>query len=371
MKTQVLTLIGVTLIFVVGLSIPHLSNVNPGESNFESVVDQTPTFVPARDADLLLNFNELIPNQDENCKLPCWWGFKLGETTLKEVAAFLKENKFDRHWRDSIYSDVPFDQFIQFEQIVLYFRDSSYFGEFTISFTFDENDILQGMRIRINQPTEWLDSEVALLSFPELLAQIDEVPEIYIAEYPSTFRLSDYRLMAVFKETGVEASYELDLSEENPEPSDGKSLLMCFDMSRIKSIELRLLHTVGREPLPDFFKTPENAYGIGISIEEFVRFFRENPDECLNVADYKAHDAETLTPTPIPTPVHYKLAPVVEELIITNGGCNLPCWWGFEIGQSKEREWLGFLEEQGFLTKPQLSASLHEESGYISYALGS
>ena len=37
-----------------------------------------------------------------------------------------------------------------------------------------------------------------------------------------------------------------------------------------------------------------------------------------------------------------------EQLLQTNGGCELPCWWGFHIGETSEDEWQDFLDNAPF-----------------------
>jgi hypothetical protein len=50
---------------------------------------------------------------------------------------------------------------------------------------------------------------------------------------------------------------------------------------------MRLSASPLTDTLPDFYRTPEDAFGIGISTEEFVQFFRENPDDCLDISEFR------------------------------------------------------------------------------------
>ncbi len=56
----------------------------------------------------------------------------------------------------------------------------------------------------------------------------------------------------------------------------------------------------------------------------------------------------TATPFPIPTPVSTltleERETLVQELMVTNGGCQLPCWWGVEMGDSLENVGEMFVE---------------------------
>jgi hypothetical protein len=85
-----------------------------------------------------------------------------------------------------------------------------------------------------------------------------------------------------------------DLSQDNPINVPLEALRLCLDITRTETIQLSIYNTSDREPFPDFYKTPENAYGIGISTEEFVQFFRDHPNECLDIAAYK--ESEGVTP---------------------------------------------------------------------------
>jgi hypothetical protein len=78
--------------------------------------------------------------------------------------------------------------------------------------------------------------------------------------------------------------------------------------------------------------------------------------------------------TPLATAINYDLLPVVESLLIDNGGCDLPCWWGFEIGETSETDWLSFLEKHNLIIEGAEiypSDSFDDGGGHIIYALGS
>lgn len=40
------------------------------------------------------------------------------------------------------------------------------------------------------------------------------------------------------------------------------------------------------------------------------------------------------TPTPVPTLTVEEEGELIQELMATNGGCQLPCWWGIELGDT-------------------------------------
>jgi hypothetical protein len=101
----------------------------------------------------------------------------------------------------------------------------------------------------------------------------------------------------------------------------------------------------------------------------------------LVITSLSSAQAGETTPTPIPTisitstPYSYEFVPIFDELLRTNGGCELPCWWGFEIGKAKEADWVAFLEQQGLandaaLIYPSESSLSGEGSGNMIFALG-
>ena len=67
----------------------------------------------------------------------------------------------------------------------------------------------------------------------------------------------------------------------------------------------------------------------------------------------QAQTASEITADPTPTPPlnsddYFGVLPAFEKLMQDNGGCQLPCWWGFEMGKANEEGWYDFLHQQGF-----------------------
>lgn len=277
-----------TLLVVFGLNVHINTNEIVPTPSATLVATVTPTFIPARDLDLFSTFENLLTENKQACILPCWWGLKPGEATLEEIANFLRETGFDRHQKYTIYSTLSLEDYLRSEQFVLYFLDNSYFAEFAMSFGFDNNDLMRAIQLRFSNPSTWLSDERVTISFAKVLAQIEETPEIYINEYPSTFRLSDYDLIVLFKQSGVKVHYTFDVLDDNPEGTL-EGLRLCLGLDKTVSIEMSLIAgDYEGEIYNEDWKTPENATGIGISTADFVQFFREHPDECLDVSEFKA-----------------------------------------------------------------------------------
>jgi hypothetical protein len=265
----------------------------------------TATLTPPRDLDLLPTLETLMLADKENCQLPCWWNFQPGETTLKEIAAFLQSIDFERHWEQSIYSSLSLENFISAESLAFFFQDSTSLGtnflyNFGISFTPDENGILRFTTVRFYNPIGWLISEADRISFLSLLDQIEETPDVYLFENieiltPATEditaritesvnpRVNEQSMIVVFPNQGVRASYifqlEYDLNENGF--MNVQTLRLCPDFEHTLSVEMRLGEVSDEPPDNQYYVTPEEFYDIGISTEEFVEFFRENPNDCL------------------------------------------------------------------------------------------
>lgn len=71
------------------------------------------------------------------------------------------------------------------------------------------------------------------------------------------------------------------------------------------------------------------------------------------------------TKTPLPTLTIEEEAVLVQELMTTNGGCQLPCWWGIELGDSLES--VGQMFETLGLTGWDVTTSDLGDDGPVGY----
>jgi hypothetical protein len=82
--------------------------------------------------------------------------------------------------------------------------------------------------------------------------------------------------------------------------------------------------------------------------------------------------AQMATPFPTEIPANANLLPTIEALLRENGGCELPCWWGFDIGETPEDEWLSFLadtELDSGYAEFYLDEAMERRGGDIQYYL--
>jgi hypothetical protein len=242
-----------------------------------------PSSIPARDLDLLPTFEDVASVEYDDCTLPCWWGFTTGETTITEIMTFLQETGFDRHWRESRYSSVTLEEYLRFNEVFILKFEGTWPGisNFWIDFLFDE-DVLKQMTVQFVNPRVWLSSEADHVGLPQILSQIEEIPTIYTGANP---RLSLYPIVLVYPERNVEIFYHFDLTNDHSPRSVVQRL--CLDIERTEDISMRL-NWGSLEDFPslnDVYDSPEEAYNL--STETLVEFFRENPDDCLDVSEYQ------------------------------------------------------------------------------------
>jgi hypothetical protein len=254
--------------------------------------DITPTAIPARDLDLLPTFETLSFNDD--CILPCWWGFESEKASINEIMAFIEDNDLDRRWEIPPYT-FTLDEHLRFGEPLLFdFQDSYNDVAYSvlISFGFD-SDLLKGISIKFYNLNEWVNSKVENISLPQVVSQTEEIPEVYVTSSPNA-TLARYTIILIFREANIQIVYFLDLSGDHPPHVWVEQL--CLNLERTRYVDLNLNYIEAdfatNPPNVENFITPEEAYGI--STEEFVQFFRDHPDECLDIAAYK--ESEGVTP---------------------------------------------------------------------------
>lgn len=236
--------------------------------------------IEGRDADLLPTFERLMLADYEDCELPCWWGLTPGETTLDEIARFLQETGFDRSWQLSSYT-FSLNEYIRFgEPFFLQFEGYwSESGNFGIWFSFDE-DILVNIHVQFQEIGDWIAS--SFMTVPNFLDQIETIPEIYL---PPNEWLDTFMIGFVYPDLHTEVTYTFDLTDNYD--AIHQELSLCLDDARTDRIQIRLnipkSSMIGYSPSSVSLPIQEKFH---ISNEEFVQFFRENPDECLIVSEH-------------------------------------------------------------------------------------
>lgn len=266
---------------IILLSVTFLRSSAQTNTEVTPSISATPTstLIPARDLDLLPTLVKLMTSQDASCTLPCLWGLRLGETTREQVVDFLQETGFDRSWRLSELN-MPLSEYLDYESIVLGLQDNPYFyGNLIMNFTI-EGDILHRIGIQFFHPDEWLSEEQNSLSLPRLFQVVSVLPEIYVERN----RPTNGSLVVVYRDEGIYARY--DFNFDRPAGSQTLSLNFCLRNRDTNGFGLGLALSgslFDDLPSTNAFIPFEQAFDI--SLEEFVQFFREHPDECLVISE--------------------------------------------------------------------------------------
>jgi hypothetical protein len=310
-------------------------------SSLYTTAQDNPSPTP-HDFDLLPTLNQLMV-ENGNCDLPCWWGFTIGESKTNEWLAFLD------------------DQGFLLEENFLYLDISSVPSEFYLIFD-SENTNLTYLNVIISYPNEWLSVDTQHLSLPYLLQRLDN-PQIFVSRQ-STLRRFD--LMIIDDEMGVKVTYTFDITElPNGEPNEYDTLNLCLGIENTTRINLEIfdVSTID-EPLsapiwsliensdrPPFHPI-ENTDSIGVKSEIFTEFFVNSPDECLVVSELEGITQGDSTPEFNPTRYAEQLEVALErfhDLLIVDNECELPCWLGFQVGETKFDEWSTFWERHNLM----------------------
>lgn len=136
----------------------------------------------------LLNFDE---NLNEGCILPCFAGIRPSETTLSELIEF-SEDLFDGNEDILAVFDNPFEREDGLLDYTFRFPLWEVSGSYNVSYIVSpEQNIMQQFRSYINQPANWLNSDI--LSISNTLHLLDEPSDIYISisgSQPSYFEIA-------------------------------------------------------------------------------------------------------------------------------------------------------------------------------------
>jgi hypothetical protein len=279
---SMMTLIALATAFIFSSDETITTHAGIGVSSISTAI---PTASLEDDGDLK-PISDALAARNRNCVLPCFWGFRPGETSFVELVAYLEETGFADIWK--MQPDVSsLEQYLR-EHYPFGFRFLSDEGEksggFAISFGVHRN-LLNSMEVQFYEPNTWLSEETAWIALPDVLGQMSSIPEIYIAG--NSIR-SDFVMLIVYREEQVQLVYSFDLSTE-----DDLDIRFCLGIEHTNEIimELNITEEQGlvSNP-PESSSDPHGLHPIEeyyqISAEPFVEFFRENPDDCLDVSEY-------------------------------------------------------------------------------------
>ena len=153
-------------------------------------------------------------------------------------------------------------------------------GDVAYAFSFDADSILSAISLTMRGPDEWLPEEYNPLTLRNMLLRVTAQP-IVVTASPEHTTLDRFILYLIYPEQGFEIWYLMNFSNY-PE--------ICIDAENIRQLQLHitvypddLTQDNGDSRIP----IEEGSPLTGITGEDFVRFFREHPDECLNLVEYQ------------------------------------------------------------------------------------
>ena len=303
---------------------------------------RTPTPTLDRESRVELYRQMLLTNG--GCELPCWWGVTPGETTWEEMLAFFGARGV-RVGRETRRGDA--------RRVTLVMDGYPEWGIQGIRFLGRDN-LVQGVRVWGHVTEERSPVSAAAVPPNDYLAQFD-LPHLLLT-YGAPSRVyvvgagsashSDifgfYSLVVEYVDLGILVNYSGYTLQ------DATGYLICLAGNEGKRIQLSLLPPGG---------TPQDITEIdrelsywpdtildwtqleGLSAQEFYEAFSvtESPS-CLRVMDHPWDASHIIEPPTGFSPLLSHDEARIVELLTTNGGCELPCWWGVTPGQTSVQD---------------------------------
>jgi len=246
----------------------------------QDIIIEPPGDLNGHDADLWEMVVEL--SHSEDCLLPCWWGFELEETTIEEIIGFLESTELNRSQQRSVYPDIAQKVYIQDEgywlDFVDVFENDGDISEISYHFDFTEDGKLRAIHFVYHLPDVWLTDEQNALDISKILNQFEQDPDIFTSISPNRYA-DELPLYILYPEDNIIFSYWLNYDYP----------LICIDVDHLEWIDVEV---PSDETVEDFesseYMVPINEKWRfeGITTEEFVAFFRDNPDDCLDITAY-------------------------------------------------------------------------------------
>lgn len=168
----------------------------------------------------LSDIQALLQSDGEDCQLPCFWGFRLGQSTEEQVFEFLQSQPIGPNEPELIY----------------YFPEGPVQDNiFWLGFSVQEG-LVSKISVGINNPSEWLPAET--LELTHILSTMSSEPLIY---FSINFSQRRYFLTLAYDE-GVLVTYAFQLEVEGGVVSQNidNPFLFCPTLDRTELIDLDL-----------------------------------------------------------------------------------------------------------------------------------
>ncbi len=261
-------------------------------SALHALPTQTPlvnlTATPTGEKIELLSTVQGLIAEDITCELPCFWGFKPGQTTNREVESFVHDN-----FRDKLsVGQTPSSDGVLHRSLSLTFNSTSPLQAMGINFTF-KGDILSLLNINLSYPENWLpENRFQILN----LLKTVEFSDTYIATHISTGSIG---LVLISQDKNITVQYGFPLKVEGNvvSPLIDRPLLLCLAPDSTDHINLWLQNGKTDEPFDWLASNPQipNSslkifqpikWMTGLEADQFITRIIDNPDKCVEMLSY-------------------------------------------------------------------------------------
>ena len=206
------------------------------------------------------------------CSLPCFWGFRPGQTSVDTVAAFFP---------------TPFDPVILERSHGVDYAfapggEPRYTTAFSIDFTVSDAGVLDLMEVYMFDLQDWLPTDTYELS--HLLAAMGTPSEGYLSVRITAARVY---LSLIYEDARTIITYTFRLGRERETAK--APIQLCYGPESSEALLLRLLAD-DKRPLRDAQRATTMRDSIipvealtGLDPEAFTRQIVAHPDECLDL----------------------------------------------------------------------------------------
>jgi hypothetical protein len=214
-----------------------------------------------------------IYSGDESCSLPCFWGFRPGQTRVEEIASFSPPD-FDYTNLDHRYNiDYSFVED----------GGDSRRPTMWMAFTIDDG-LLYQTEVFLENPANWLPVET--FELPSFLERTGSPTEAYVSININQSRVF---LGLLFEESHSLAQYSFQLEYEEEGFSPDVPYLLCPSLNFTRHVRLWLrdgdignLRETARPEVAINRVLPVEVM-TNLNPEDFTQQVVENPDECIEL----------------------------------------------------------------------------------------
>lgn len=244
----------------------------------------TPSTDDLQNQELLSAITELL-QPDDDCQLPCFWGFVPGITTVADVETF---------WTtvlDTPIEPINADDGRIFATFWTDFVPQSGYTDISIEMTFSDNT-LSRLNVGTFNTSIWLEDD--WISLTDAIKELTDDTEFFIR-----VNKGDISVLLINAKANImlQKTYRLRVNENIISPKSLEPLLLCPTTDNLFYTSLWLLDgdipisleeilgtqiVTGRELAP---YQPIN-FMTNLSADEFSEFVLENPNDCIEMLSY-------------------------------------------------------------------------------------